>query len=383
MTQRPAPPDPPDPLLALFSDGSTLTRAEVGDRSGYARSTIGPRLDALVERGFLRPMRGTEVTGGRRHTAFALDPANYATLALDVTPHHSRIAVVDLGRHIIADRVIPGALDDDPERTFRGLAAEVSSLLDEVDPPPLVGVGVSLPAPVDPTTGRPVRPPSTPGWHGFDVAAVFREVTGARVTVDRNLNMMALAELTMDPRLNSDMIFIDVSTWIGAGVVVGGRLIRGSIGQVGHIGHVVAEWEERDRCSCGRYGCLEAVAGGAALLRRFGERFNVTTTQQLVDLANGGEAELREAIRASGQKVGTAAAMYSSVMNPGQIVISGSMSHAGLELLKGVRESVYSTTFPTAAERLVVRLSEAGDDAAVLGASVMAVERYVAHGSNV
>jgi predicted NBD/HSP70 family sugar kinase len=240
------------------------------EASGHARSTVGPRLELLEREGLLEAVGGAASTGGRIPKAFALNTKAHGLVVVDVGPSHVNIAVTTLGGDIIGERDSSLEIAADPEQMFGAIADEIQALLDQLTTPPIVGMAVGLPAPVDNKTSRPLHPPFTPRWHNYDIAGRLQKVLQVPVSVDRNNNLMALGELTLNPRENSNMLYISVSTWIGAGVVIDGKLVRGSTGHVGHLGHVVGGWEERTRCICGNSGCLEAVAGGRALLERFG-----------------------------------------------------------------------------------------------------------------
>src|SRR3712207_3399776 len=125
---------------------------------------------------------------------------------------------------------------------------------------------------MDYPTGRVVVPPAIPGWAGFDVRSWFTTRYGVPVWVDNEVNLAALGEWERGvPRERRDLLYVKVSTGIGSGLVTGGRLHRGDSGAAGDIGHVRVTDDPAARCRCGRTGCLEAVAGGWALVRRLAE----------------------------------------------------------------------------------------------------------------
>lgn len=382
---RPGDHDPvgaPDLLLRLFADGRPHTRAEVIAGTGHARSTVNQRLHALEASGFLVRHDQAPSTGGRRADSFALNPDARSILAIDIGPNHARVALLDMTLGILDER----SERFDTTREPVGVLDHVIELADELRAsatyPGLAGVGLSLPTPLDPDTGRPVRPPLMPGWDGFDVCGHLQDWAQVPVTVERENFAVALAEQAADGGATANMLVVSVSTWIGAGTIVNGQLARGERGEAGHIGHIVGPWPERDACACGNFGCLEAVAGGHALVRHIGEKVGASTTLELAELAAGGEPLVLAAIREAGRKIGLAVAAYVSILNPARVVLRGSLAQAGFELLNGVRETLYGQAFSIAAQDVSVSIGQTGDQAPILGVGTLALDHFFAEGDS-
>lgn len=367
----------PDPLLRLFVDGQSRTRAEVIAESGLARSTVGPRLEALVREGALLERGEAVSTGGRRPTMLSLNPEYAAVAVVEIEAGHLRVAISDLARRTLAEERIDEPLAADPEQAFEHIERMLLQLEARPGLPPIVGIGVSLTAPVDPRSGRPLHPPRSPRWHDYDIAGRLQQVLPLPVHVDAMNTLMAMGELALDGQGSRDMLYVHASTWIGAGVVVDGRVVRGATGQIGHIGHVRGAWLEDDECTCGKRGCVEAVAGGVALVRRFGDRLRSQSITAVIEAAKDGDEEILGALRDSGRKIGSVIAGYISVLNPATVVLGGDLADAGAEFLTGVREGINREAFPMSTDELIVRTSHAGDAAAVLGTALLAVHHFV------
>jgi glucokinase len=150
------------------------------------------------------------------------------------------------------------------------IAADARRLLAEagVASGELAAVGVSAPGPVDPARGAIVRPPNLPGWDVVPVRDLLAEALGAPVRVENDANAAALAEWRYGAgRGYQDLVYLTMSTGVGGGLVLGGRLHAGARGNAGEIGHLPVEWDG-EPCACGLRGCLEAYVGGAAWTRR-------------------------------------------------------------------------------------------------------------------
>jgi predicted NBD/HSP70 family sugar kinase len=131
-------------------------------------------------------------------------------------------------------------------------------------------------------------------------------------------------------------------------------------------------------CRCGNENCLEAIAGGGALLRdALAAGLAVTTTRQVVELAARGDGPAIELVRNAGRTIGTVLAALVNFFNPHRIVMTGGVAQAGLPLLAGIREAVYRRSLPLAARSLEITVSDAPDLSGRIGAALMAIEGFL------
>lgn len=368
-------------LFQLFRDGASRTRASLVSETGQSRSTIAARIDALTSIGLLAPSGEASSTGGRPPSTFAFAPSNRIVLGVDLGATHARLAVTDLAASALASMEAPLAIADDP-RTVLGWVADAGArLIAEAgrEPSELAGVGIGLPGPVDHTDGRPVNPPIMPGWDSVDVPGILHGLLGAPVVVDNDVNIMALGEQRTVYPDDQNMLFVKVATGIGAGVVMDGELRRGAQGAAGDIGHVAVPGISEIACRCGNVGCLEAVAGGAAIadaLREGGA--HVETTQDIVELVRSGDIAASQAVRQAGRDIGMVLATAVSMLNPSRIIVGGILSGAGEHLIAGIREVVYRRSLPLATQYLRIATSRAGAEAGVIGAATLVTDRFLA-----
>lgn len=363
-------------LFQLLRDGAPRTRAELAHSTGLARSTVALRVDELMDLGLVSPVGDAQSTGGRPSSQFALNPNAKVVLAADLGASHATIAVTDLTGMTLAESSGPITIGEGPEAVLTWMIETGRGLLTGIDrkPDDVIAVGIGLPGPVEHSTGRPINPPIMPGWDQFDVPGYVQQHLNAPVLVDNDVNIMALGELSFAWPQSKDLIFVKVATGIGSGVISSGRLQRGAQGIAGDIGHVQIPRGEGVPCHCGNRGCLEAMASGpaiAASLRQSG--IDVDTPQDVVDLVRQGNIDAIQAVRQAGRDIGEVLTACVSLMNPSVIAIGGSMAQAGEHLLAGVREIVYTRSMPLATSQLSIVQSSAGANAAVMGASQLAI----------
>ena len=144
-------------------------------------------------------------------------------------------------------------------------------------------MGLSVPGPVDLRTGYLLNPPNLPGWGEVPIAAQVGSELGCRVRMENDANAATLAEWRFGAAAGSrHAIYLTMSTGVGSGMVLNGRLYRGQGGLAGEVGHVAVEWGG-ETCACGQQGCLEAYVGGRSLTARL--RANTPASSRLVALA--------------------------------------------------------------------------------------------------
>ncbi|WP_214417339.1 ROK family transcriptional regulator, partial [Sphaerisporangium fuscum] len=367
-------------LLTILRDGRARTRAELMQLTGLARSTVSQRLDALLEQRWIVPAEDAISSGGRPATAFAFNTSARVVLAADLGATHARLAVTDLGTQVLAERSANILITDGPERVLDWLVENFEQLLAETGRTfaQVCGAGIGLPGPVEHDTGRPVNPPIMPGWDGFDVPGYLGPRLGVPVLVDNDVNIMALGEHWAALPEVEHMVFVKIGTGIGSGLITEHRLHRGAQGAAGDIGHIRTPSAAELVCRCGNIGCLEAIAGGGALaarLREAGE--DAVNSRDVVRLVRAGNAQAIQLIRQAGREIGDVLASLVNFFNPTVIVIGGDIAEAGEYLLAGVREIVYSRSLPLATQNLGIRVSQLGDRAGVIGASVLVIEHVL------
>ncbi|MBP0460342.1 ROK family transcriptional regulator [Streptomyces montanisoli] len=375
-------------LLRLIRTGQATTRGELQHATGLSRSTIGHRLDQLFGAGWLRETSTASSTGGRPSARLEFDASHGVVLAVDLETRHATVAVLSLDCEVITQRSAPLLIADGPDAVLDTLARWFRPLLEQAgtDPSRVRGIGLSVPGPVDWTTGQIVQPPIMPGWDRFPVAARMREAYARHVDpeggdvpvlLDNDANLMAYAEQRTHHPECSAFVLVKASTGIGAGVVVDGEPYRGIDGGAGDIGHIRLHDASDALCMCGSYGCLAAVASGGALAGRLTAAGVPTTSASDVrrHLAAGQPDAVRLA-REAGQLVGEVLVTVVTVLNPGVLVLAGDL--AGTPFLTGVRELLYQRAMPRTTAHLDVVTSRLGDLAALSGAGAMVVEHLYA-----
>lgn len=363
-------------IFQILRDGKPRTRSELATLTGLARSTVAARVDALLTAGLIRSVADAASTGGRPSRQFAFDGSRHGVLGVDIGATHAHIGISNLRGELLVDTWESLPVSDGPEAVLGWAIDEGKRLLAELGSPTFLrAVGVGLPGPVEHSTGRPVDPPIMPGWDRFDVPATLTDAFGVPTLVDNDVNVMAMGERNEHWPDVDDLLFVKVSTGIGAGLFTGGHVHRGAQGIAGDIGHVHVPGADDILCRCGSTGCLEAVAAGPAIADRLrAAGLDVHSPQDVVDAVVGGNIEAVREVREAGRTIGQVLTTAVSLINPAVIVLGGPIATAGDHLLAGAREVIYTRSTPVATGRLQIVKTRGGNKAAVAGACSMAIQ---------
>lgn len=374
MLARPL--DPRAAVLDALRMAGPLTRFELSERTGLSRTTVSGLLSELARRDLVGEVEVPAIsTGGRPAAPVALRPAAGLAVGADVGRTHVRVALVDLGHQLLAERSVHLDVEDHPDEALDTAARLVDAVLDEAGHTraELVGVGFGVPAPLD-AAGEVGASSMLPGWTGHRPADELQQRLGIVVHTENDANTGALAEaLWGSGRGHRIVVHVKAASGVGAGIVVDGTLFRGASGTAGELGHTTVR-DGGDICRCGNRGCLELQVGGPALLAQVrNSGLRVETLEQLIERALDGDAAGRRVLLDAGDQLGLALVNTVNLLNPDVIVFGGELSTAGDLVLAPLKARVQRSAIAPAAAAVDVLMATLGNRAEALGAALLVV----------
>ena len=253
----------------------------------------------------------------------------------------------------------------------------------------VAAVGIGSPGPLDIEAGVVMDTPNLEGWDYVPLRQLIGDGLGITAFLENDANAAALGEHRFGAgRGVAHMIYVTVSTGIGGGLILDGRLYHGANGIAGEIGHQTLV-PDGPLCGCGNRGCLEALASGTAIARQARERVARGVPTLIADLAEGdperitaklvaqaanqGDEEAQEILTRAMNYLGIGMANLVNLFNPQLIVIGGGLVNIGETLFGSVRRVIDRRPFRAAAQAVRVVPAELGDDVGVLGAAAVAL----------
>ncbi len=243
----------------------------------------------------------------------------------------------------------------------------------------MAAVGIGCGGPLDSRLGVLVAPLHLPGWTDVPIVELASAEFGLPAVLDNDATAAAAGEHRFGAgRGTRNMVYLTVSTGVGGGVILDGRVFRGRTGNGGELGHVTVDWRGRRCKGCGRRGCLEAYASGTSIAERAREAgLDVETASGVAGAARSGDAVAKRVWDETCEALACGIASLANVFEPERVVIGGGVSREGEQLLGPVREQVRAQVIGPVARSLEVVGAELGDTVGVVGAAAIAYERLL------
>jgi predicted NBD/HSP70 family sugar kinase len=373
-------------VLGLFRAQPSLTRTDVMQQTGLSRSTVNQRLDALLAAALVLPSGEGSPTGGRPASRFTFNGDRGVLLVADIGATGMRTALCNLRGEVGAERertmdvaAGPQAVLSAADEMFARLLADAGRTPAEVH-----GIGIDVPGPVDFASGQVVSPPIMSGWDRYDIPGWFDARYNCPVLVDKDVNAMAFGEQRIAYPGVEQLLMLKAGTGIGAGLIIGGEVYRGANGAAGDIGHIQVTVDGADIepvCRCGNTGCVEAYAGGWALVRDLrAAGHELATVDDAVNLIRTGDLTAVRLARRAGRIIGHAVADAVSLFNPRVVVIGGQLARIEEQLFAGIREMVYRRSLPLATRNLQIVAATLDTRAGLVGLALLLADGIFAPG---
>jgi glucokinase len=263
------------------------------------------------------------------------------------------------------------------EAFLTGLAEVVDGLRDDS----VAAVGIGIPSTIDQREGTSIFAVHVP-LEGVPLRERAEQYLGLPVAIDNDANAAAVAEWTIGAgRGTQYMIMLTLGTGIGGGLILGGRLYRGSSGAAAELGHMVLEFDGPEcRGFCTGRGHFEYFASGSAATELARELFGPEAdSRQLVAAARDGHERAAGALAEMGRKLGAGVASLVNVFDPEVIVIGGGFGDALDLLLEPAQETMRRDALPPGRDRVRVVAAELGEEAGMVGAGLIAFETLEAN----
>jgi glucokinase len=284
---------------------------------------------------------------------------------------------------VLSFAAVPSRADEGAEPTLERLFELGRTVVEEsgIDVSELSAVGIGCGGPLDPVRGILLAPPHLPGWRDVPVVALAARAFELPVTLENDGTAAAAGEHRWGAGAGAaNMVYLTVSTGVGGGAVIDGRLYRGSTGNGGEFGHVTVDRHGRPCHGCGRAGCLEAYVSGTSIAQRARERgLDVVGAEDVAAAARSGDPVAQAVWDETLEALACGIISIVNLFEPELVVIGGGVSRSGEQLLGPVRELVQAGAMKPAGSAQVV-VSALGDHVGVVGAAAIVHERAALEG---
>jgi predicted NBD/HSP70 family sugar kinase len=363
-------------ILQALADAGEVSRGDLAVGTGLSRATVSSVIYDLVREGLVREQTvaapGSRL--GRPPLTMTLVPSAAHVFGLDVGHDHARVILSDLVGTPLWDESVDVDVDGSAEDTIAAATRLIDQALRAARIPrgAILGLGVGIACPVDRATGGLRAEGIMPAWVDVKPAEKMAEQTGFRAQVINDANASALAERRYGAaQACDDVVYLRLSSGIGAGIVCDGRMLLGHGGLVGELGHITVDPNGRV-CRCGNRGCLETIASPTAIATLLSHSWGRSVTNaELIELIQAGDRGAVRALEDAAEAVGRTLAMTVMTLNPKLIVVGGELSAAGDVLLDPIRRALRRNVVAGQQHQLELAISELGDGASARGAAAL------------
>ncbi|MFC2000034.1 ROK family protein [Chloroflexota bacterium] len=311
-------------------------------------------------------------------------------VALDLGGSKIATALVNPDGKIVGHRQIPTLAEEGVDAVVSRMLVTIDSVVNEagLSLSGVSSIAIAAAGAIDSRQGIVTDSPNLPGWRDVPLREIVKKAVGLETFLINDASAAAIGEHCFGAgRDVSDLVYVTVSTGIGGGILIAGKLHEGVSGSAGEVGHMTID-VNGPRCSCGNVGCLEVFASGKAVAREAqslvsqGVKTKITeyaegqveniTARTVAEAAQQGDVVARQVIFRAATYLGIGLVNLVNILNPEMIIIGGGLSQMGDILLDPARQVVADRAFQLPAQRVRIVPSQLGVNAGTLGAAAFA-----------
>ncbi|MDR3564004.1 MAG: ROK family transcriptional regulator [Negativicutes bacterium] len=381
-------------VLNIIKENEPISRQQLAAVTGLTPAAVTGIIRELIEMDFVKEVGLGQSRGGRRPVKLKVNGKAGYVIGIEVTSKETTVAIADL-------KNTPGHVESlpvdmkNPETGSKELAEAIKRIMasEEHREKIFVGVGMAFPALLT-GEGRVKRAVNLgPDWNDFSIKEFLENELGIPVFAETNSKVAALGEKWFgDGAHCNDLIYINLGEGISAGILVKDEILQGANGYAGQIGHVVMI-EGGPLCNCGNRGCLEAICGIPALVRKVVSELPFIAEgdilkqcyaakkeikiRDILDAAIQEDSYARDILRQAGKLVGLAIANMINFYDPDEVFIGGRLTVAADVFLEEMTEVVRTHTFPEIGRAAKITTSKLGVNSGVIGACALALRNLL------
>lgn len=376
-------------VLHLIQGRGPISRKAITEISGLSPAAVSGITGTLIDRGLVQEVGEAEGAGraGRRAVLLGVNPHAGYVVGVKLAVHTITCVLTDLDANVLRATTTPVPLPDGIGQAFPPAALiqttiqaiEHLLLVAQINRVPLLGIGVGVNGLVDTKAGVSLLAPHF-SWHNVPLAAPLAAYFGTPVHLENDARTLAIAEQWFGTGRGVDnFVAVALGHGIGAGVIANSQLYRGTGSGAGEFGHIVLQ-PDGPPCSCGKRGCVEALAAEPAILRQVREALakgepsllagtRSLTLEAVANAADAGDSLAQHVLGTAGQWLGLGMAAVVNVLSPALLIFNGEAVRAGRWYFEPMEAALHAHTFAGLADQLRIIIEPGGNEIWARGAA--------------
>lgn len=376
-------------IIKLLMQLGICSRVELSRLSGLKQATITNIINDFIKIGLVSEIGSKNGSKGRRSIAISLNSDNYKFIGVRLTIKYISVGLFDITGKSHLIREYKFDVTDGVDNTLKIIETSVNNILNEYSNENIIAIGISLPGPFIRTTGI-ITINEFPGWEKVLIEDYFNNIFHIPVFLehDAKAGVMACWYMNKYNNINKTFAYVIAGHGIGVGVIVDGKLLRGSTGTFGEVGHTSIDFDG-PLCQCGSRGCLENYCSTIALSRRIKKSLELGAKSSLnIDFTfsdiveaykNKDDLTVTE-VNKNIEYLSIGIVNLVNMVNPDVIIIGDEMVNFGNDFLNILKSNVRNKIIPDLYNNLDIRLGNFADDEVLIGASIVAIEAILREG---
>ena len=342
-------------IIEYFISNGNATNTDISKEFNLSSPTIARIINEMCQEGFVLEYGKLETEEGRHPNLFGLNPDSGYFIGVDINPTFVNIGLMNIRGDLIDLFKETDYIHDNSKEALERLCEIIHNytINTSVSKEKILNININIGGRINPDTGYSF---SVFNFSEASLSSMLTEKLGYQVTIENDTRAMAFGEY-MEGCVQGEknILFINVSWGLGAGIIIDGNLYKGKSGYAGEIGHNFFTNNELI-CHCGKKGCLETEVSGSALVRIVKERLNNGESSSLA-LSENGDFTLQDVVTATcnedtlcidviesmGYKLGQSIAGLINIFNPELVIVGGILSMTGEYFIHSIKSAILNT----------------------------------------
>lgn len=382
-------------ILNLIYNSKTISRAEATRLSGISAPTVSRIVDGFIKDGLIEEIGFGKSSGGRRPKLLKMAASNNYIIGIDVGTTNIYGVLADLNALIIYEEKRPTKLEEGFYRIMDQTAEIIEILIQKTaeNKKRLCGIGMAVAGLINKQRNIVEFSPNF-HWHDVDILGNLSKRFKVPIFFDNVTRVMALGEMCYGVgKIYKNFIFINIGYGIGAGIILDGQPLFGSLGMAGEFGHITVEKDSEIQCDCGNFGCLEALASGQGIARAARNELKKGIQSILLEMCEGdiqrvsaemvanaakkGDVLAWNIFKQAAEYIGIGISALINLFNPEAVVLGGGVTQAGEILFDTVRKTINARALTRSSRGVALLPATFGLKAAAMGAVSLVMNKLL------
>ena len=363
-------------IIRLLQEEEEITKLDISRRLGISITTVSTNIIELKEEEVVGDIRSLESTGGRKSMAIKLNENYRFSLGVAITPKQIKISLLNLKKKVV-DRTIIDHNNDGIENMIELTKKSIEELLNRqrIGNEKLLGIGVSIPGTVDSEKGI-IRYCYFLGIKDFNIKEKF-EYMKVPVYVDNEANLSAFYEFLNKHSNNENLLYISITDGLGLGIIINGRIYRGSNNTSGKMGHMKININGA-KCKCGSKGCLEAYTSKNVLIDSYNNLSpqKIKSVEEFESLYLNGDSKAVKVLKEYIEILAIGISNLIMLLDPSTVILGGEINTLLEAELKYLSKEIYKENLFTNSQNCKVKIAD-DIDSYLLGAAMIPIEQFL------